>query len=199
MEIAAAALPLEQVEACRSSDDRTVRLRRVFEASCDGLYRYILVRVGGNRHDADDLLQQTCCIAVGHRGVPADDGECEAWLRGVAKNLIRKHWREAKRSGRQIPLEDAELAGRLAEDMGSRPLPPDQLAKKESVAQLLLATTSLAAADQELIFAFYFDGRSQAEIAEASGATVKSIEAKLYRARHRLRSKLERLGRMDES
>ena len=89
-----------------------------------------------------------------------------------------------------MPLEDAVSARQLAEDLESRPLPQDVLIKDESLEQLLMAVTSLAAADQSLIFAYYFDGRSQAQLAGELGVTEKSIESRLYRARGRLRAAL---------
>jgi RNA polymerase sigma-70 factor (ECF subfamily) len=174
---------------------RKDQLRRVFEKTADGLYRFILFRVGGNRDWADDLLQQTCHEAAKSRKVPSDDAECEAWLRGVAKNLIRKHWRKMKRNRENCSLENAALSQQFIEDMESRPIPPDVLASAETNQQLMLAVTKLSGGDQGLVFAFYFQGRSHTEIAQASGTTTKSIEALLYRVRSRLRSMLHDIER----
>ncbi len=196
MEVAAPAVPLEQADACPDSD-RAARLRRVFDACCDGLYRYILVRVGGDRHAADDLLQQTCCTAVAHRARPEDGEACEAWLVGIARNLVRKHWRDRKRTNGQVPVESAGVSRWLADDMDRYPLPAEVLARKEVSDLLLLAVTALPAADQELVFAFYFEERSRSAIAEATGTTVKGIEARLYRVRNRLRDLLKDPERMD--
>jgi len=187
VEIAIAAAKSERtradVDAC---DGRDVVLR-VFRGAVDSLYRFILLRVGRDRDAADDLLQQTCCEAARNARPPGDEGECEAWLRGIARNLVRQHWRRAARQGCLVPLEEAVSARQLADDLESRPLPQDVLIKDESLEQLLLAVTSLAAADQSLIFAYYFDGRSQAQLAGELGVTEKSIESRLYRARGRLR------------
>ena len=79
--------------------------------------------------------------------------------------------------------------------MESRPLPPDVVARKELGHQLLLAVTALPASEQQLVFAFYFEGRSQAEIASDLGVTVKSIETRLYRTRQRLRTILRDVER----
>jgi RNA polymerase sigma factor (sigma-70 family) len=193
--IAGTAANIGQLAAHKRTDDRRDTLRRVFERSAPGLYRFIYVRVGRDRHAADDLLQQTCCEAARHRRPPIDHDECEAWLRGVARNLIRRHWRTAKRWSGSSSLVDTALAERLADDLESRPLPVDALIKQESIAQLLLAITSLAAADQELILGFYFDGRSQAAIARDLNTSEKSVESRLYRARGRLRSALRNLER----
>lgn len=165
------------------------------EQCCDGLRRFILVRVGGDPHIADDLLQQTFCIASGRSSMPEQADECEAWLRGVARNLIRRRWRDLKRMGRHIPIVDGTLARQLAEDMETRPLPPDVLLREESSTQLKLAITSLPSADQHILFAFYFEGRSQAEIADDMKVTAKSVETRLYRVRIRLRTILNNLGK----
>lgn len=188
MEIAVAALPLEQDDAGRETDQSGVSLRRSFEACCGGLYRFILFRVGGDRHAADELLQQVCFVAIDHRRPPDDPAACEPWFRGIAVNLIRKHWRTVKRSNGHLRIDDDDQGGQLAEDMESRPLPPDLLASKEASDHLLKAITGLPATEQTLIFAFYFEGRSQNEIASSMDVTSKSIENRLYRARRQLRS-----------
>jgi RNA polymerase sigma-70 factor (ECF subfamily) len=188
VEVANPAVSAEALMASPKDCDKQDRLRRVFRHCGDGLYRFILVRVGGDRNVADDLLQQTCHEAARHRRMPDDDTECEAWLHGIARNLIRRHWRQNGRSGNHVTVEDARLSQQLVEDMESHPLPPDAVARKELGHQLLLAVTALPASDQHLVFAFYFEGRSQAEIASELGVTVKSIETRLYRTRQRLRT-----------
>ena len=190
------AIGVESIVPYRSTVDRTERLRRVFAAGADGIYRYILVRVGGNRHVADDLLQQTCHEAARGRGLPEADADCEAWFRGIARNLIRRHWRQIGRQKGDVSLDSEHVARQLAADMESHPLPPEALARKETAEQLLAAVTALAADDQRLIFAFYFEGRSQADIAEQVGASTKSVETRLYRARQRLRAALHQPERI---
>ncbi len=183
-------VPMVEVEVAAGNGRRPI-----IAQCCDGLRRFILVRVGGDSHVADDLLQQTCCIAAGRSSMPRQADECEAWLRGVARNLIRRRWRELKRMGRHIPIADGTLGRQLAEDMESRPLPPEVLLREESSTQLMLAVTSLPSADQQIIFAFYFEGRSQADIADDLNVTAKSVEARLYRVRGRLRTILKNLGK----
>ena len=190
MEAASIVAGVEPIVSVQSSSDRQERLLRVFHRGSDALYRFILVRVYGDRDAADELLQQTCHEAARSRKMPDDDTECEAWLRGIARNLIRRHWRRTKKQRRNLRLEDAELSRQLVEDMEARPLPPDLLVREESARQLLRALTTLPAADQQLLLAFYFDGRSQANIAQESSVSAKSVEMRLYRARTRLREQL---------
>ena len=195
MEIAGAAAGLRQAVSRERARDRNDRLREVFDETGEGLYRFILLRVGGDRHAADDLLQQTCYEAARHRRPPTDNGECAAWMWGIARNLVRRHWRQQKRQAEFIPLDSATAAGQLADSLESRPLPGDALIRKETADALLLAVTELSAEDQRLVFGYYFDGRRQAEIARDEGITEKSVETRLSRARHRLRDALRSMGR----
>ncbi len=196
MQIATAVVRVGEAAASEALPDPKERLRRIFHQTCDGLYRFILVRVDGRHDVAEDLLQQTCHEASRARRMPYDDSECEAWLRGIARNMIRRHWRRTRRRPGRLSLEDADRARELVEDMESRPLPPEALARKESSRQLMLAVTSLPAFDQRLLLAFYFEDRSQAEIAEELGLSVKSVETRLYRVRRRLRASLRDIERI---
>lgn len=192
MTVAATAQTIATLTYHESSTDR---LGRVFSARCDAIYAFIVVRVGGDRHAADDLLQQTCYEAVRKRRVPKPDDVCEAWLFGIARNLVRKHWRTQKRRGVVLPLEDHDSGRNIVEKMQADALSAESISDPGMVTQLMLAITSLPAAEQQLIFAFYFDGRSQQQIAEDQNTTAKSIEARLYRLRSRLRGKLQDLER----
>lgn len=192
MTVAATAQATTTVAYHEASPDR---LRRVFSARCDAIYAFIVVRVGGDRDAADDLLQQTCYEAARKRRVPEPDDACEAWLFGIARNLVRRHWRTQKRRGILLPLGDHETGRNVAEKMQAGALSAESINDSKLVTQLMLAITSLPASDQQLIFAFYFDGRSQQQIAEQQDTTAKSIEARLYRLRSRLRDKLQSLER----
>ena len=171
------------------TDVRRNRLEDAFSSCCDGLYRFILVRVGGHRDVADDLLQQTCFIAAGKNRLP-DSSDCEAWLFGIARNVVRKHWRSERARGHNVPLLDAEHGTTLVDAMESGPLPAEVLESDEAATRLLVAVTALPADDQRLVFAFYFQGRSHAEISNDLGMTPKGVETKLYRIRRRLRALL---------
>lgn len=170
-------------------------LRRAFDTCADALYRFILIRCAGDRHAADDLLQKCCHVAAARKRLPETTQECERFLFGVAKNLLREHARRMRRWARQVAVEDPKIASQLAADMESNPLPSDVLERSEVRQQLLLAMTSLPAGEQQLLFDYYFGDRTQAELAASLGVTVKSVETKLYRARQHLRDRLRGLER----
>lgn len=197
MDAISATVAIERSWAEAPADESPSALHAAFDRVAEALYRFLYVRVGSDAALAEDLLQQVCCAAAESRSAPRDTDECGAWLFGVARNLLRRHHRKLKRQGVRIPLEDGLLAERLGEVMSTCTLPQQAIAAREHVDQLLLAITSLDVADQALIFAFYFDGRSSGEIAESKGVSIKSIESKLYRVRARLRAKLDAAERTE--
>ncbi len=139
----------------------------------------------------DDLVQQTCYEAAQSTRLPSDDGECQAWLFGIARNLIRKHWQRHKREALFSPERNARAAEALVRNMEDSCPPVESITREESATQLLWAITTLPASDQGLIFDVYFGHRDRASIARELGTTMKSLEGKLYRIRHRLRQKLK--------
>lgn len=175
-------------EASQTNDGATKRLERAFDQCGDDLYWFILLRVSNDRHAADDILQQTCFEAARHRRIPREDGACQAWLFGIAKNLVRKHFRQARRDFRQRNSIVA-ASERNGSDQ-TRDAVSDSIERSEAVPQLLNAIAALDEADRELILGSYFEGRSHEELARVTGASVRAIEGRLYRARNALRAVL---------
>ena len=68
--------------------------RALYDDAFDPLYRYVLLRAA-RRHDAAaEVVQDTWCVAV--RRIRAFDPRVcsfEAWLKTIAMNLLRNHWR----------------------------------------------------------------------------------------------------------
>jgi RNA polymerase sigma-70 factor (ECF subfamily) len=179
-----------------TSEEAPSQRRRALEAEFDrsgrSLYRYFAVRVGRDRHTADDLMQQLWLQAVrGGDAVPV--GELEYWLRGIARNLIRAHWRQRSRRPTHVALADPALAAGLSDRLATEELPSALLERQEVRDQLLLAITELPTQDQELIVGHYFRGQSHAALARTIGVGTRAVEGRLYRARRALRDKLRNL------
>ena len=177
--------------------DGPVEAREHVEAAFDrcspALYRYFAVRVGGDAHVADDLMQQLWLRATQAK-TPVPEDQTEFWLRGIAANLIRERWRRQKRRPRTVPMADPQLAAELADRLVEEELPPEVLERKEVRDQLLLAITELPSGDQDLIAGHYFDGAAFAELGRRTGLSERAIEGRLYRARQALREKLRHLA-----
>ena len=185
--------PITREDAMDEPRDVRAELTEVFANTWDALYRYIAVRLGGDDTLADDCMQQTCLEAARSERVPARE-DLEHWLRGVARNVIRRHWRRTRLAPQSVAVVDRTLARRIADAIDRGPLPPEWLVQKEVRDHLLLAITELMAPEQNVIYRFYFAGESYEELAEASGVSVRSVEGRLYRARAELRRKLTHLA-----
>jgi RNA polymerase sigma-70 factor (ECF subfamily) len=145
------------------------------------LYRVVARRSGGDRTLAEDLVQETWLRAIEHwrrRGLPREPA---AWLRTVALNLQRKHFRRAPLAS----LGTDEPVQRPAGEAGPR----------AALLQWGLARMDPAAA--ELLAARHLDGRTLEELARERRTTARAIEGRLRRARAVLARKLGAAGSAD--
>ena len=163
------------------------RLQNAFERCGEDLLRFIALRVRGDRHEAEDLLQQTCYEAARKRRMPPGEDAAAAWLFGIAKNVIRRYQRHRRR-GSGVPLHPATL-GR-PQQLDPDALHADDASQRDAASRLLTAIAALSEADQQLLLGSYFEGRSHKDLARAIGVTERTIEGRLYRARAALREAL---------
>jgi len=171
---------------------RQADLERVFARHGRSLYRFFAVRVGGDRHRADDLMQKLW-VRANHGSTAVHAAELEYWVRGIARNLIREDWRKRAAARRHVPMVDPVVARELAEKIAVEDLPDEYLQRQEVRDQLILAITELGTIEQEVIVGYYFQGESQASLASRFGISERAVEGRLYRARRALRRKLENL------
>jgi RNA polymerase sigma-70 factor (ECF subfamily) len=151
--------------------------RAWYDESYPGLYRYVLWRCGSLRDDAEEVVQEAWLTAVRRvRSFNPAAGSFAAWLRGIAANLLRNHFRRRRR--RQAETLGNDVAdGRPAEEL-------DQQRRAESIARALAA---LPGRYEEVLRAKYLDGQSVADVAAAWGETAKAVESLLSRARQAFR------------
>src|SRR5690349_1397773 len=83
-----------------------------YDEAFAGLYRYVLWRCGSLREWADEVTQDTWLTAVRRlRAFDPSAGNFASWLRGIAANLLRNHFRrEGRRARRMQPLVQEPLA-----------------------------------------------------------------------------------------
>ncbi len=145
-----------------------------------------LLRTMVRDQDVDDLLQETWL-----RALSADSTRrsgLRAWLRGIASNLARDHWR---RLGRRSRVE------REVESSGSQAVEPavDQtVAELEAWRVLGGAVEALAEPYRTTVVLRYFRGLSVAEIAAREELAEANVRQRIRRAVTTLR---ERLGERD--
>lgn len=145
------------------------------------LYAYLRSRVGSNA-DAEDLAQETFIEALLSLDRYRPNTNFPAWLRSIARNLARNHFRAQSRR-RTVLLSEACLD---LED----PLPPPEAHQ----AALRHCLDQLDDQAQGVVKRFYQDAESLRVIGEAIHQSVSWVGVTLHRARHSLRACMERGG-----
>jgi RNA polymerase sigma-70 factor (ECF subfamily) len=95
-----------------------------------------------------------------------------------------------RKSGRRRSLVDRYAARRGASPVDALPSPLVWLVRDERQRLVQDALHRLAPRDAELLILKYAEGFSARELADRLGVAVGTIEARLHRARHRLRAEL---------
>ncbi len=170
-------------------------VREWYDAAAPGVFRFVVVRAGGDSPLVDDLMQQLWIAAAKSADVLPRD-EAEVWLRTVAKRLLITHWRRAG-VRRACTLDEPGLAAEAAAALCGDPARPETheaLARSECRDQLGAALTELPSEDQHLLREHYVRGVPQAALGAGLGISERAVEGRLYRARRALIAALERMG-----
>jgi RNA polymerase sigma factor (sigma-70 family) len=143
-------------------------------------------RILGDAHDAEDAFQATFLVLARKAASAARSGSAGGWLYTVAYRVaLRARARRAGRAGRERPLEEAPMTG---------PGPAEAAAWREVRGLIDEEVSRLPEKYRVPFVLFHLEGRSNAEVAQALGCPVGTVESWLSRARERLRNGLSRRG-----
>lgn len=139
-------------------------------------------------HLAEDLTQETFARAFG--ALDRYDGHVPliAWLRGIATNLVRKHWRKQKRGERAMG-NLREIAARL------RDRTPEDTVLVSQRAQLLRSALELVSeSHREAYMLMDVEGLGAHEAGERLGISPGNVRVRASRARTKIREVFASLG-----
>ena len=140
------------------------------------IYRTVL-RQSRNREDAEDLTQITFLNAYAALRRGAEPEEPRAWLHAIARNALRRRFRQ-----RRADVElDAEAAAPLDEDI-------------PTLQELRTALASLTLNQRASLLMREVGGLSAAEIGARLGVSPGAVATLLFRARRAFRAELETAG-----
>ena len=112
MDVTSSSVSLEPTD--RALADQVIRdgaegaFRALYRRHTPGLYQFVLRLVGGNEHDADDIVQDTWVRAVQKLGSFRWRSTLRTWLTGIALNRCRELFRRKDRNWLEV-REDLEL------------------------------------------------------------------------------------------
>jgi len=147
------------------------------------VYRFAL-RLTRDRHEAEDLTQETMLRAWRARRRLREPKAAAVWLLQIAANL----WRDRLRKKGRRP----QPAGPLESEPAGPPALPEQgLADEEDLRRALAAMDALPPRQREVLYLHACEGLAQAEIAAVLRISTQSVKASLSLARQKIRRQLE--------
>ena len=157
----------------------------------DGLFSYALA-LTRNFHEAEDLVQETYLRAIqGMEGL-REDGNAQAWLYAILRNIRLNQIRQQYTRPRLLELDADE---KLAELIAETAKDPHALYVSEVEKQQLHgALEQLSEEFREIILLREFAELSYQEIATVLGCAHGTVMSRLARARQKLRTLLSPHG-----
>ena len=160
------------------------------EGWIEGLYREhgsavfsFLQGMVGDRHDAEDLMQETFARAL----AAADGFERRAlpstWLFTIARNLALNHIR-ARRHRQNVDGADLEFMPSSGRD------PLEEAGAGDETAVILAAVSELAEDQREVFLLKVVEGLTYREIAAVTGCPVGTAQSRFHRALADLRRRV---------
>lgn len=145
----------------------------------------LVARIVLNACEADDLAQETFVRVWQQRQKFRSDAAFRPWVFSIAVNLARNRLRWWRRRP-EIALEEWSEAGESGR--GETPANAADVAlRNERATAVREAVAALPRELREALVLFEYEQLSHAEIAATLGCTTKAVEARLYRAREKLR------------
>ena len=153
----------------------------LFERCHAALWNFILMQgVEGAR--AEDVFQTAVLRAFRAISSFRKETRFKTWLYTIALNVITDEFRVARRRGRSVGLDQADLAVRFAAH--------DEVKRTETVERAEEALAQLPPEERHLFTLVRFEGLSIPEAARAVGLSPAAAQMKLYRTRRKLGERL---------
>jgi RNA polymerase sigma-70 factor, ECF subfamily len=147
-----------------------------------------LCQLTGNRHDAEDLTQDTFLKAHRGLGTVRNPDAFVGWLFTIARRTALNHFRATRLTEElpaEIPLHGADPASLTAE--------------RDERDELWNVAHTLKREYFEVLWLRYAEGLSIPEIARVLQRTALHVRVRLHRARHLLARRLETRGGSDST
>ena len=154
----------------------------------DAVYRQ-MIRVCGNREDAEDVLIEALLKAYCHLDQLRDSGVFRAWLAQIARRVC---WQLRRRESLLplLQLSAVEDEGRQIRDR--EPSPESQAAVNRMKEQLAQVIRDLPQACRTVYEMRDLEQLSGEEVARRVGISIATMKSRLHRARGIIRQELDR-------
>lgn len=146
---------------------------QLFDRYFKALTRFFRNKIG---EGIDDLIQQTVLGLLESKGAFRGEGSFRSFVFGVAYNVLRNHFRRARRDAGQLDVGVTSIA-----QLGTGPV--EVLAKRHEERLLLQALRSIPIEHQVLLELYFWEPLTAPEIAEVLGVPVGTVRTRIRRAK----------------
>ena len=175
------AVPDELVKRAKNGDAKA--LDALLERHLPMVYRFVSMRLGPDRADLDDVVQETLMAAASSIGsIRAErDGAVPAWFLTIARHKVADHFRRS--SERRVELGAEALQGAESVDV------QEMVGERDRDHRLREAMRKLTSDQEEVLVLRFVLGFDSEQAAAISGRTVGAIKS----LQHRGLASLEKL------
>lgn len=160
----------------RSVRDRPDAFVQVVQRHEAAVHAFLARRAG--RQAADDLLGEVWVRAFAARGgYHPGHADARPWLYGIARNVLRAHWRTRPHPGRVAVPESADPWDDVV----------DRLDSAAQVRTLVSALRALPPAERDVLLLVAWEQLTPAQAAVTLGVPPGTVRSRLHRARAALR------------
>ena len=157
-------------------------------AAHDRLLRSVVLARVGERQAVDDVMQEVALAAIRQQAPLSDPNKVAGWLYRIAVTQSLQYRRKMGRRRKLVNRYAARIDTSRDQRSGSDPL--RWLLSEERRELIRRAMSSMIPKDAEILMLKYTEGYSYKQLADLLGISVSAIEARLHRARLRLRQHL---------
>ena len=180
-------------QAIRSGDEAAAT--SFYEKYCGKIYRMMYFS-SSSEAQAEELTQATFLAFFDSLPRFRGDSRLSTWLYAIAKNVLRNYYSRNKRK-RELSLDDRGAAGEMRsylEGVASEEEPPEELVSREETRVVVREVLArLATSYREVLTLRYFDGLSNAGVADALGKKESTVRVLLHRASKAFARELRRM------
>ncbi len=157
-----------------------------------GWLRTVLAARLGDRHAVDDVMQEVSLAAVAQKAPLADPTKVAPWLYRLAVTQALMYRRKLGRQRKLVDRFVERTQPGEADPQAADPL--DWLLADERNRMIRRAMQCLPRRDAEILLLKYAENWSYHQIAHRLGMSHSAVEARLHRARGKLREQLASAG-----
>jgi RNA polymerase sigma factor (sigma-70 family) len=175
----------------REQDPEAVR--SLMGSYLPSIWRFVYVRVKGDKHLAEDIVSETCLALIKAVGEDKEIEDPGAWMRTVAQNKVMDHFRSAARVRELMEKFARKSESANHEDAASVKLHEE---RREEVREIMDTLTE----QHRIVLEWkYLEKLSVKEIARRWNTTEKAVESILFRARGAFRDQYREREKKDQS